>query len=468
MKLTSPTQIPSMEKCVHIGSGAGFAGDRFDAAIPVIETLSQHDGPKYLIYEVMGERTLAIAQRIKRENPSLGYSPWLDTYLPQVLKNCVREKIRIVANFGNANPQAAAQRSFDIAKQLGVENLRIAIVEGDDLFNAMTSEELLALPSIEGTDIADRELQAANAYLGARPVAQALALEVDIVLVGRTTDAALVLGPLLHEFQWSETDYHRLAAGTVAGHLLECGGQVSGGYFADPGFKDVPDLDRLGFPIAEIESNGDFIITKAANTGGVVNRATVIEQLLYEVHNPAAYLTPDVSVDITGIEITEVAPHRLLVTGAMGNPPPDTLKATLSVDGGYLGEAEISYAGPNALARVQLAADTVRKRLTILGIKESCRIEIIGSGTVHDSDDSSRFDSQSLANSGEYRMRAAIRTPSRKTAQLVADEVLALYCCGPSAGGGVRQSVTPQVSTVSVLVDRLRVEENTRALEIRP
>lgn len=457
-----------MEKCVHIGSGAGFAGDRFDAAIPVVETLATHNGPKYLIYEVMGERTLAIAQRIKRENPSLGYSPWLDTYLPHVLQKCVQEKIRIVANFGNANPLAAARRTFEIAKTLGVESLRIAIVEGDDLFGVLTAAELQALPTIEGTKTAGRELQAANAYLGARPVAEALALDVDIVLVGRTTDAALVLGPLIHEYQWSDTEYDLLAAGTIAGHLLECGGQVSGGYFADPGFKDVPDLDQLGFPIAEITGNGEFIITKANNTGGVVNRATVTEQLLYEVHNPGAYLTPDVSVDITDVEITEIALNRLLITGALGNPPPDTLKATLSVDGGYLGEAEISYAGPNALARAKLAADTVRKRLVLLGVGELCRIEIIGSGTVHDSDDSSRFESQSLAANGEYRLRAAVRSASKQTAQLVADEVLALYCCGPSAGGGVRQSVTPQVSTVSVLVGRVRVEENTRVLEVQP
>ena len=456
-----------MGKCVRIGSGAGFAGDRFDAALPVIDTLARSDGPKYLIYEVMGERTLAIAHQLKRENQELGYSTWLDNYLPHVLSRCAEYKIRIVANFGNANPRAAAQRVLEISASLGLPQLRVAVVEGDDLLAFQTAEQLQSLPTVEGTSTVGRELLGANAYLGARPVAQALALDVDIVLVGRTTDAALILGPLIFEHQWAPREYDLLAAGTVAGHLLECGGQVTGGYFADPGYKEVPDLYRLGFPIAEIEANGEFIITKADSTGGVVNRATVIEQLLYEVHNPRAYLTPDVTVDLSGIQITDVAANRLKVTGAIGHPPPETLKATLCVDGGWLGESEISYAGPNALARARLAVDTVRARLQILAIEDPCRIEIIGTGTVHSNDIADFSDGAGISSAGEYRVRAAIRTQSREDARRLTDEILALYCCGPAAGGGVRQSVTPQVSTASVLIDRQLVEAQTTVEEIQ-
>ena len=274
----------------------------------------------------------------------------------------------------------------------------------------------------------------------------------------------------MHEFQWSADDYDKLACGTVAGHLLECGGQITGGYFADPGWKDVPDLHHLGFPIVEINNQGEIVVTKADGTGGIVSKATVTEQLLYEVHDPAAYLTPDVTVDITAIELAECAPNRISVTGARGRPPPDTMKVTVSYDGGWMAEAEISYAGINALARARLAADTVKLRLRALAIHEICRIELIGTGAVHDNDQAERFE-QSFASgdfsmNGEFRVRVAIRSWSKNTAQRAADEVLALYCCGPAGGGGVRQSITEQMSTASVLIDRQQIEQHVRAVEV--
>lgn len=457
-----------MSSTVHIGCGAGFAGDRFDAAVPVVATLAGRSGPRYLIYEVLAERTLAIAQRLRRDDPQQGYSPWLDAYLPAVLADCVADGIRIVSNFGNANPVAAGRRVQQMAIDAGLTQLRVAVVEGDDLLAYIAADEIQQMASIEGTDIAGRELIAANAYLGARPIADALALGADVVLVGRSTDAALVLGPLIHEFGWQQNQFDLLAAGTLAGHLLECGAQVSGAYFADPGFKEVDDLAAVGFPIAEIDASGVIVVGKADNTGGLVNRATVIEQMLYEMHDPANYLTPDVALDITQVELIQDAPNRVRVSGARGHPPPDTLKATVSVDGGWLGEAEISYAGPNALARAKLAAQVLRKRCAWLGMNEPCRVEIIGTGSVHDDDSASRADDSLVACNGEYRVRAAVRSANRQTAQRVADEVLALYCCGPAAGGGVRQSVTSQVSTASVLVDRQRVEPQTRVTEVTP
>ncbi len=455
-----------MNQQVYIGSGAGFAGDRFDAAVPVVATLARCDGPKYLIYEVMGERTLAIAQRLKREDPDAGYSPWLDNYLPGVLADCKQHGIRIVANFGNANPKAAARRVLALADELAIAKLRVAVVEGDNLLDYLSAEDVLEHPCIEGTDTQGRELLSANAYLGARPVAQALALGVDVVLVGRSTDAALVLGPLIHEYGWQEHQYDLLAAGTVAGHLLECGAQVSGGYFADPGMKDVPDLHATGFPIGRIDAEGRLQLSKPDGTGGLISRATVLEQLLYEVHDPHNYLTPDVTLDLAEVEVVETAANTVSVTGACGKPPPDTLKVTLAVDGGWLGEAEISYAGPNALARARLAADVVRKRCTTLGINDPCRIEILGTSTLFDDDGGSRAESLQHDENGEYRLRAAVRTDSKTKAQQLADEVLALFCCGPAGGGGVRQSVSAQVSTASILVQRQRIESHTRAVEI--
>lgn len=454
-------------KTVYIGSGAGFAGDRLDAGVAVTETLATRDGPRYLIYEVLGERTLAIAQRLRMRDASIGYSPYLEHYLSPVLARCKDCGITIVTNLGSANPIGGAKKVHSLARDAGIEGLRVAVVTGDDLLAIMRRDELAALPSIEGVPV-QGDILAANAYLGARPIAEALALNPDIVLVGRTTDAALVLGPLLHEFGWTADDWDRLAAGTVAGHLLECGGQVTGGYFCDPGFKDIPGMDDLGFPIGEVDAEGGIIITKAEGTGGAVTRATVTEQLLYEVHDPVAYLTPDVTVDFTGLTLAEEDRDRISVCGARGTPPPGTLKATISADGGWLGESEMIYAGPNALARANLAADIVRARCERSGVTERLRIDVTGTGAVFDNDASERRARTNMPVDGEFRLRAAVRTGDRAVAEYVNDEVLSLYCSGPAGGGGYRCSVTRQVRTASVLVPRDRVEGRATAELVTP
>lgn len=442
---------------VYIGCGAGFSGDRFDAAVPVVATLAKLRGERFLIYEVLAERTLAIAQKLRREDPDQGYSPFLDTYLPLVLADCHRHRIRIVTNMGAANPLGAAKRVHVLARELGIQGIKVAAVTGDDLLATLSEAQVRALPIIEGIALGDRPIVAANAYLGAQPIADALATGAQVVLVGRTTDAALSLGPLIHAHGWRADDLAHLAQGTVCGHLLECGAQLTGAYFPDPGFKDVPDLANVGFPIAEVAADGDLVVTKAADTGGLVSRATVIEQLLYEVHDPHNYLTPDVVLDIGDVTVEQAGTNRVRVSGARGKPPPPTLKATVCVDGGWLGEGEISYAGPNALARAELAAAVVRTRCSTIGIKDPVRVEVLGTQAILDSDTQARRTRLSPAPDGEYRMRAAVRSASRKVAQGVADEVLSLYCSGPAAGAGVRQHVTNQVSTASVLVDRAKV-----------
>ncbi|HXF17919.1 MAG TPA: acyclic terpene utilization AtuA family protein [Burkholderiales bacterium] len=450
---------------VHIGCGAGFAGDRFDAAVPVVAALAHAKGERFLIYEVLAERTLAIAQRMRRENPEQGYSPFLDTYLPLVLADCRRHGIRIVTNMGAANPLGAARRVQTLAQQLGVQRIKIAAVTGDDLLATMSQDELRREPVIEGIALGKRDIVAANAYLGARSVADALATGADVVLVGRTTDAALSLGPLLHVHGWNPDDLDRLAQGTVCGHLLECGAQVSGAYFPDPGLKDVPDLARVGFPIAEVEADGSLIITKPPGTGGLVSRATVIEQLLYEVHDPHNYLTPDVVLDLGEVEVEQIATNRVSVHGARGKPPPATLKATVCVDAGWLGEGEISYAGPNALGRAELAASVVSARCRAIGITDPVRVEVLGTQAIFDSDARARRARVTPDETGEYRMRAAVRTATRKSAQQVADEVLSLYCSGPAGGAGVRQHIGAQVATASILIDRARVKACVHLVE---
>ncbi len=449
-----------------IGCGAGFSGDRFDAAVPVVATLAQLPGPRFLIYEVLAERTLAIAQRLRREDPNQGYSPFLDRYLPLVLADCHRHGIRIVTNMGSANPVGAARRVLELARQLGLKKLKVAAVTGDDLLAVMTEAQVREQPTLEGIGLGNRPILAANIYLGAQAVADALAHHADVVLVGRTTDAALSLGPLLHCFGWRADDFDRLAQGTVCGHLLECGAQVTGAYFPDPGFKDVPDLANVGFPIAQVDDNGGLDIFKANDTGGLVNRATVIEQLLYEVHDPHNYLTPDVTLDLGNVEVQDTGADRVRITGAHGKPPPATLKATICVDAGWLGEGEISYAGPNALARAELAARVVQQRCTAIGVEEMVRVDVLGAGALFDNNARQRRARLSPPQDGEYRVRAAVRSLERVVAQKVADEVLSLYCSGPAGGAGVRQSVTPQIGTASILVRRKYARPATTILEM--
>lgn len=449
-----------------IGCGAGFAGDRFDAALPVIAALSTYDCPRFLIYEVLAERTLAIAQKLKLTDPGKGYSPWLEKYLAAALPLCLENNIRIVANFGSANASAAAHRIH----QLGIESgdriarlPKVAYVEGDDLLTYMDVAEVGQLPCIEGTVIGDSPVVAANAYLGASSLLNALNTDADVIVVGRTTDSALVLAPLIQSLNILPNDYDLLAAGILAGHLIECGSQITGGYFADPPLKAVDNLANTGFPVLEFSADGSLVVTKPEKTGGIVNRATVIEQLLYEIHDPSAYLTPDVILDLSGVTVSEESENRVSVSGARGRKPTDTLKATVSLDAGWLGEAEITYAGNNALARAELAASIVGERLSQRGVEEQIRIDLIGASSVFDNNSSAQRRSQIPAADGEYRLRAAIRSTHRHVAEMLTDEVLSLYCCGPAGGGGVRHSVTPSLTTASVLLERNSVETRVKS-----
>ncbi len=451
-------------KTVHIGCGAGFAGDRWDAAVPIVATLTTREGPRYLMYETLAERTLALAQQAKIEDPGKGYSPYLERILRPVLAQVKSAGIRVVSNFGAANPTAGARKILDMAKEEGVAGLKVAVVEGDDLTTVMSETDIRGHKAVEGLEMPEGRLVAANVYLGARAIADALALGADIVVVGRCADPALALGPLIHEHGWSMDDLDRIAAGTMAGHLLECGAQVTGGYFADPGYKDVPDFGHVGFPIAEIDEDGAVTVSKADGTGGLVSHRTVKEQLLYEVHDPSTYLTPDVVLDITGVSIEEVAPNRVRITGAKGRQRPPTLKATVSFEGGWLGEGEITYAGPNARRRAELAIEVLRTRVRDLGTNWPLRFDLIGTVSTFDGDGGDLRAGGDWEADGEYRVRMATKGPDRQLAQWIADEVLSLYCSGPAGGGGVRHRIAPQITTASILVDREKVSATARLI----
>ena len=447
-----------------VGNAAGFSGDRVDAAAPVVATLLARQGPAALTFETLAERTLALGQLARRGNPDAGYEPMLERLLAPVLADCLQGGIAIVGNFGAANPHAAAGRIAALAASLGLARPRIAVIEGDDVQHLLGQ----ATPWEGDPRIApeDPRIVSANAYLGAFPIAEALSAGAQIVVTGRCADPALTLGPLIAHFGWQPGAFDALASGTLAGHLLECGTQVSGGYFADPATKNVPGMDRIGFPIAEVTAHGAITISKADATGGRVCRRTVIEQLLYEIHDPAAYLTPDVTLDITHVAVQAAGPNRVLVTGARGTPPPPTLKATVSLDGGFLGEGEIGYAGPAALARARAAAQALRARPAIAALGDAVRIELIGLCALHDGDAGTLAATRAPVDpDGEFRVRLAARSAARAPAEAAAREVLALYCCGPAGGAGVRFGVTPRIATTSALVPAALVQPRVRFLD---
>jgi Acyclic terpene utilisation family protein AtuA len=441
-----------MPERVRIGCGAGFAGDRDDAALPIIAELARHSGPRFLIFETLAERTLALCQLEKRRDSSRGFSPALERMIPQALGPALRAGIRIIGNFGAANPRAAAERIADYARAAGFAKAGIAVVEGDDLTGSFTFEELRARECDGSLLGKEHKIAAANVYLGAEGIAQALDNGADVVVTGRIADPALALGPLVHAFAWEWDDWQRLACGTLAGHLLECGAQVTGGYFADPGVKDVPGFSELGYPIAEVAPSGEFVITKPRDTGGIVDRRTVTEQILYEVHDPSAYLTPDVVLDITEVELAQDGPDRIRLRGARGKRKPDTLKATVFVESGFLGEAEISYAGINAIARARLAAQTISARLKRRAPELVIRVDLIGVNSVF-----GNLADVPAAQPAEVRLRVAAQHPQREGIELLLNEVEALYCAGPAGGAGVRRALTPRLASTSCLIERERV-----------
>lgn len=442
-------------RTVFIGCAAGFAADRTDAGIPIVRQLKGRKEPRFLIYETLGERTLALSQIERRRDPARGYNPSLERFIEPILRDCLESGIRIVGNFGAANPRAAGERLAAMARSLGL-TARIAVVEGDDL-SATLSADKFAARETGGALLTGRPpIIAANVYLGAAPIAEALDRGADIVVTGRVGDPSLALGPLLHAFGWALDDWRRLACGTLAGHLLECGSQVTGGYFADPGVKDVAGLDTLGYPIAEIDAEGGLVITKPDGTGGRVDRRTVSEQLLYEIHDPAAYLTPDVVLDITEVELAEIGPDRVRVTGARGKPRPETLKATVCIDSGLLAEAEISYAGPNAAARARLAIDTIRSRMARRAPTLKTRADAVGLMSIHGDSDGVQL-AGATQDAADVRVRFAAEAMEREPLELLNLEVEGLYCAGPAGGGGVRTRITPRLASASCLIERGRV-----------
>ncbi|HEX2541404.1 MAG TPA: acyclic terpene utilization AtuA family protein [Caldimonas sp.] len=443
-------------RIVKLGSGAGYSGDRIEPAVE----LAEKGGIDYLVFECLAERTIALAQQAKRRDPAAGFDPFLEARMRAVLPVAHRRGIRIVSNMGAANAVGAARRTVAIAAELGMQ-LKVAAVSGDDVLDeVLAGDYRFEETRTPVRDLGDRIISA-NAYLGIEPICAALRTGAHVVLTGRAADPALFMAPLFHEFGWPMDDWERLGQGTVVGHLLECAGQVTGGYFADPGRKDVPDLARLGFPIGEVRADGELVVTKVPGSGGRVNAATCKEQLLYEIHDPRRYLQPDVIADFSAVRIEQLAADRVRVTGGRGAPPTGTLKVSVGYVDGCVGEGQISYAGPGALERARLALEIVRDRLALTGVDMSeARFDLVGVDALH---------GQRLSQHGpepyEVRLRVTGRTESLAEAARIGNEVETLYTNGPAGGGGVSRHAREIVAVQSVLVGRDLVKARVETVE---
>jgi hypothetical protein len=436
---------------MRLGAGSGFQGDRLEPAV----ILGSQGELNYLVLECLAERTIALAQLRKLADPGSGFDPLLEKRIGSLLPLAVRNGFRIVTNMGAANPLAAGRKVIALSRELGL-SVKVAVVTGDDVLSLL--EPSMRTIEARGAPLADYgALVSANAYLGAEAIVPALATSANVIITGRVADPSLFVAPIVHAFGWSLEDWDRLARATVIGHLLECAGQVTGGYFAEPGPKEVPNLAQLGFPWCDVDAEGSGVLGKVAGTGGAITLRTVKEQLLYEVTDPGGYVTPDVVADFTPVKLKQTSPDRVAVSGACGRARTPTYKVSVGYRAGFVGEGEISYAGAHARERARLAGEIVRERLR--EDVPDLRIDLIGVDSAH------RTDFGYPHAPYEARMRAAARTRARELAERVGMEVEALGTNGPAGGGGFRTAVYERVGIVSTLLERSRVRPAVTLME---
>jgi hypothetical protein len=409
-------------KQLRIGAGSGMSDDRIPPAVELVERAALD----YVCCECLAERTIAREALDRARNPGRGFTPTLLERMEALLPPSLARNVRVVSNMGAANPRGAARAVLEAAPSWGCPEVSCAVLLGDDVTEIVRDMPGLSIME-DGAPLESilPRMASANAYLGADEVA-------------------------LHEFGWSYDDWDKLAAGTLAGHMLECTGQLTGGCFADPGMKDVDDLAGLGYPFVDVTSNGQITLGKTPNSGGRLDVATCTEQVLYEIHDPTSYFTPDCVLDITGVEFHPEATDRVRVIGAQGRPRTATYKVVVGYFDGYIGSGEISYAGINALARAKLAIEVIKERLRRRGlIYSEMRCDLIGINALHGED--SRLKPEPY----EVRVRVAARTDNKKAAEAVGAEVRAMHMQGPgAAGGGINFGAREILAVKSVLLPR--------------
>ena len=417
-----------MERTVRIGNGQGFWGDSPDAAWELLTR-----GPvDYIGLDYLAEVTLSIMMRQRLRDPHKGYATDFVGFLRRALPVIAEKGVKVVTNAGGLNPGACRDEVGKLARELGIRGLKVGIVVGDDVRDRIP--ELCAaghhLAHMDTGDwlcrVPHTKVLSANVYLGAAPVAKALDEGAQIVVAGRITDTSLALGPLMHEFGWRTDDWDRLAAGTIAGHIIECGAQCTGGNYTR--WWEVPDLWDVGYPVLECAGDGSFVVTKHPGTGGLVSVATVSEQLVYEMGDPRRYITPDCIADFTSVRLEQVGEHRVRVTGVRGEPATDTYKVSASFHEGYKASGQVVVSGPRAVEKAQLAADLVWRRLARAGVEFPAGdrlVEILGTGVCHPGVVEPPSDPP------EVVLRLGVRSASREAVARFGMELAPLVTTGP-------------------------------------
>ena len=459
--MTTTTPRPPATSPLRIGGASGFWGDSSLGA-PQLVNSGLID---VLVFDYLAETTMAILAAAQRKNPEAGYATdFVDPVMRQVLPEVVRRGIKVITNAGGIHPQACARALAKVADELGLQ-VRIAVVEGDDVRAGLPALREAAggtLTDLVGGQAVPANLLSANAYLGAEPVARALAAGADIVITGRSVDSAVTLGALIHHFGWTMDQFDRLAGASLAGHIIECGCQATGGLFTD--WDTVPDWAHIGYPIVEVAEDGSFVVTKVPGTGGLVSPATVGEQLLYEIGDPGAYLLPDVTCDFRQVRITQQAEHRVHVAGAKGSAPPETLKVSATTLVGWRCDGMTVIVGIDAVAKARRTGESLvqRTREMILargwGDFSATRVEVIGTETLY----GPRATDARLR---EVIVRVAVRHPKKEALELFTREKAApgtSWSPGTTGPGGGRGSVSPHIVPCAFLIPRAAVQPVVR------
>ncbi|MEE9392468.1 MAG: acyclic terpene utilization AtuA family protein [Planctomycetota bacterium] len=450
---------------VLVANGQGFWGDSILGPVRLVE-----EGPlHYLTLDYLAEVTMSILQKLKNRNPQMGYATDFVRMVERVLPTARKNGIRIIANAGGVNPSACLAAVAEVVRKLGLEGTKIAIIEGDDILADLPrliagGDELLNMDSGEKLAPHLDAVMSANVYIGAPSIVEALAQGADIVIAGRATDPSLVVAPLMHEFGWDWNDYDKIAAATVAGHIVECGAQCTGGNFVH--WREVPDMARIGYPIIEAYEDGSFVVTKHPNTGGLVTVETVSSQLLYEMGDPKSYITPDGCADFTSIQLEQDGADRVRVSGIKGTPSTPTYKVSISYHLGYKAIGQLTVAGPDAVEKARLCADIVFDRAAMDGAifsDEERMVEIVGTNVCH------AGIAAAPADPAEVVLRIGAKGSDKKKIDRLGMEIVPLVTSGPpgvTGFAGGRPKATDIIGYWPALLDKNRVETKVTVEEV--
>ena len=455
-----------MKQKIRVAAGQGFWGDLPDAPVRQVE-----GGPiDYLMLDYLAEVTMSIMQKQKTRDRAAGYARDFVPLMKRILPTCVERNIKVTANAGGVNVKACAAAVREVARELGLAGKsKIGIVTGDDILDRIDELigrgiELHNMDTGEPLSTVRDRIQSANAYLGAAPIVEALAQGAQVVITGRVTDTGLTLGPLIHEFGWANDDWDRLAAGTIAGHIIECGAQCSGGN-CQYEWQSIPDLANVGFPIAEASADATFVITKHDGTGGRVNVPSVTEQLLYEMGNPHEYITPDCVADFTTIHLGDDGPDRVRVFGIKGRPATDSLKVSISYSAGFKAVGTLVYAWPDAYAKAKMADKILRARLDRLGLRfDQILTEFVGANATH-----VPLTGEPPPDLAEVQLRVGVRGNDRAAIERYTKEIAPLILTGPpgvTGFAGGRPKVEEIVAYWPALIPKAEIQSLVEIIEV--